>query len=174
MRKHCFTCLYIVVALLGWAVTASAAWTDMKPAVITSGWACTHGHAGHIQGSLSGSFSYMGWGLDVTLNPPSSNWVHYSLPVPAGHKTRHINISFHSYSNDVLINQVDIWDGGVSVDSIPVTGWTGNDVTIDQGVTLSADHVVTDALGVSILLGSGVENLSHRIILYTVCADMFP
>lgn len=170
------------LVVLGWAVTAGADWTNMNAGVKTSGWVCTHGHTGQIE-NLTYVNQYQGdrnnirfgWGVEFTATNGFWNWVHYSLPVPVGHKTRHINIHFGTGSDNVAVDQVHIWDGGAPVEGISVGPWSHpNFGNVSEGVTLSADHVVGSALGVSIRFVAGIGSSSSIITFHEVCADMFP
>jgi hypothetical protein len=133
--------------------------------LFAGGIATTHGHSGHIeyQDNVDSSRQFLGWGLDFDQALGTWNWIHYSIPVPFGAKTRKVGVLFKTGSADVGITTIDIFDGDVRIhreDGLNLSGdkqW----YIVDMGELKTID----EALGISIEVGAGVESMSHRVYI---------
>lgn len=175
IQKKLLFCLCLIFVLV-WSVSVQAAAAPMQPGVMAAGWSCTHGQTGRVEQPLTGSAVPFGWGLEVSLPSGAYNWVHFSIPAPLHHKTRHINISFQTGSIDFAISQLDVYVGDTVVQSYPLN-WTSAGAPparVDEGVTLDADTLLTGPLAVSMRIGAGLDAMAHNITFYQVCADMLP
>jgi hypothetical protein len=152
-------CLVAIVLFSG------AAWAQN---VVT-----VHGHSGHIQDENITSYPiYWGWGLDFEQNPGTINWIHYSLPVPYGARTRYLAFRFETLSADAFISEIYVINGNG-----PAIYWEG-DLSLSGGggpqwyiVDMQVDKVIDQGLGISIGIVAGVEMMSHRFLFYAVAAE---
>ena len=138
--------------------------------LFAAGIATTHGHTGHIeyQDNVASSKQFLGWGLDFTQASGMWNWIHYSIPVPFGAKTRYVGILFQTGSIDVSITKIDIYDGEVKIHS--ESGLNLSGLKHWHLVDMGGLKTIDEALGLSIEIGAGVESMSHRVWIFAVGA----
>lgn len=175
--KRTFVKLWLIlfVGLVAGSLTlADPAWS-----IDTFEWLYTHGHSGHFQTPSAVVGGAIGWGLDFELSA-SGTWVHFAVPSKpytwasgASYKqwqVRYLRLKFRTYSSDVRLMGIHAYDGNIRfkvIDKPFASAWYGdNDLLVDLG----ANWNIYRSLGVSVYVGRGVENLSHRVIFYAVGA----
>lgn len=144
--------------------------------VLAEEWVCVHGHSGNIEypGRVDNpdlERVHIGWGLDFHQSPGTLNWIHFAPPSSLGQQTRYIGLQFRTYSNDVFIDSVDVYDLGTRVKSFNDLGLSG--ALQSKVFDLGSARTFT-ALGISVEVKAGVESMSHRIIFTGACAFKEP
>ena len=148
----------------------------MAGACLAGSIVAVHGHSGDIEYMdrvASTDRQKMGWGLDFTQNPGSSNWIQYSIPTIPFTKTRYLLVRYETgvtgETADSIITSFHVYDGGTNIyqnNSVNLTGGPAYTL-IDMG----EDKTISWGLGLSIAVGAGVESMSHRIRIYAVWAE---
>lgn len=134
-------------------------------------WSCTHGHSGHIEYEdriEDTGRTHIGWGLDFVQKSGLTNWVHFAVPSQFGQQTRFIALQFLTGSVDAIVRDVHIYDLGIKVREFNDVNWTG--ALQSQILDLGSERAFT-ALGISVGIGAGVEQMSHRFWFTGACAD---
>jgi hypothetical protein len=150
------------LCVLAIVLFSGAAWAQ--------GTVLVHGHSGHIQYSdRTDSPVYLGWGLDFEQNSGTTNWIHFSLPVPYGVSTRYLAFRYKTGSADAFISATHVWNGDTRI-------YEDNDVSLSGGpdwyiIDMGSDKVIDQALGISIGIGAGVEMMSHQFIFNAAVAE---
>ncbi len=130
-----------------------------------------HGHSGHIQyQDRTSSGVYTGSGLNFEQNSGTTNWIHYSLPVPYGViNTRYLAFRFETGSADAYICCIDVWNGDQLIYHEGELSLSGEArwYLVDMG----ADKVIDQALGISIEVVAGDQMMSHQFKFYAVAAE---
>jgi hypothetical protein len=148
----------------------------MAGACMAGGVIAVHGHSGNIEymDNFYNTGRYkLGWGLDIDQKPGLFNWLHYSIPTAPFTKTRYLLVYYETgttgNSADSMITAFHVFDGGTRIyvnDSVMLTGGPAYAV-IDMG----EDKVISWGLGLTIRIGAGVENMSHRMRIYAAWAE---
>lgn len=149
----------------------SAAFILFSSPVRAEEWPCTHGHSGHIefeQRIEDTGRTHIGWGLDFVQKSGLTNWVHFAVPTRFGQTTRFIALQFLTGSVDAIVRDVHIYDLGTKVREFNNVNWTGD--LQAQILDLGSGRAFS-ALGISIGIGAGVEQMSHRFLFTGACAN---
>ena len=130
-----------------------------------------HGHSGHVEypDRVISEREFLGWGLDFEQSSGLWNWIHYSIPVPWGTRTRYLGVRFETGSIDAFISDLHVYDGGSQIHS-------QGGLNLSEGpnwyvLDMGEEKLIDEALGLSIRVAAGVEMMSHRVIIYAVAAD---
>lgn len=127
-------------------------------------WMFSHGNVAVIEYPANCTYKNFGWGVDMQQKPGMGNWVHMTVPTKyaAGIGARYVRLKFYTGSADAFVTQVDLFNGNLKVKEFKnlslSNGW--KDVQLDLGAEVPFNR----GLGISILLGAGVESMSHRFI----------
>ena len=158
-------CLFSALCLSFFILAFALCFSNKAYAVLF----CNHGHSGHVEyESLISDQHYSGWGLDFDMVPGSVNWVHFSIPTVADMKVSNVKLNFVTGSNDALVDNVVVYNGGKRVKTFEFQELSG-----DLGlITLELeDRVLFTSVGITVKISTGVEEMSHHYTFYEVCAD---
>ncbi len=134
-------------------------------------WHMTHGTSGHVEreANVENVIHYLGWGLDITQKPGTSNWVHYAVPTLGDKKVgaQYVRLIFRTYSADAWVSDVHVYNGPTKIKEFKGS-WSGN-----KTVTLNLGSVTrfNQGLGISVKINAGVEMMSHRVIFFGAGAN---
>lgn len=133
---------------------------------------CLHGHAAHMEYPKNSSENvYKGWGYDSTKSG-LYQWLHYAIPVSQSKsKVSSITVRFFLGSIDNFVKAVHLYNGKSKIHSANNLNWS-NSGWNTKVIRLTRPLDVRNGLGISIRTGSGVESMSHRIIISRVCANL--
>ncbi len=163
----------IGIVILISLIFCGSAWAGV--AVVT-----VHGTSGHIEFTdrvdyITKSTHMAAWGLDFYQKSGSSNWIHYSIPMPYGARTRYLAIKFKTGSVDSWIDQFHVFNGGTKIYDGPAVGLSGDAFGDDADawyiIDMGSDKIINKALGLSINVKAGVESMNHRVFIFSVAAE---
>ncbi len=113
------------------------------------------------------------WGLDFYQNDDSYNWVHYSIPVPLGSKTRYLLVYYQTGSGSLINNSsitaIHVYDGPTKIyeTTVDLVGGPAFHL-IDMGSDKTTDY----SLGLSIQTHAGTLSVgSNRIRIFSVMGE---
>ena len=138
-------------------------------------WSCTHGNAGEIEyrgrivptPAAPNDRTHIGWGLDFVPKSGSDNWIHFAVPSIHLTKARYVALKFRTYSADVWVDKVHVYNLDSKV-------YEDNDVDLSGGWHVEVFEMDSlkdfSALGISVNVKAGVEMMSHRVVFAGACA----
>jgi hypothetical protein len=164
--------ILIAGLVAGMLVFAGHAWANYQ-------WTYTHGTTGRVESPASYTGTTYGWGLDFILNSTYA-WVHYAVPSLTYSydsvtrykqwRVRYLRIKFYTSNADIRVTKIHLYDGNIRFKVIErpfATGWYGyNDLLVDLGQYWN----IYRALGVTMEVDRGVENVTHNVKFYAVGA----
>jgi hypothetical protein len=142
----------LIIAGIGFAGMAQAAWLFAQ------------GNVAQVERPANCTFTYFGWGLDLTQNSSKTNWIHLPVPTQFGGTlgAQLIRLKFFTGSADAWVSDIHVYNGDVKVKEFPgldySNGW--HDIKLDLGSKLSFNR----GLSFSIKINAGVEPVSHRFV----------
>lgn len=162
----------VLATAVGGALTGKAQAAD-TPRISYASW--VHGHSLQVEfPEKIGSMTRIGWGAVLEGLPGTTNWLHMAIPTPViindvRLRLDAVMLSFITGSTDAYIREVHVWDGP-------------SRIAVFDGLNLSGDNPfvrleVADrpwiwfGIGVSIGISVGVEQLSHRIEIWSAGCD---
>lgn len=125
-----------------------------------------HGNTGISQDWGTYDCWPMGWGMDMTPESNTYHWIHYALPAK---KVRFVKVLLSTYSQDVKISEIDLWNGPSALKFLPVNLFTTNTSFETKQVDFGTTYSFPNGLGISMKVEAGSSGvLSHRIVIGSV------
>ena len=130
---------------------------------------CVHGNSAQFETpDRAGTVLYKGWGIDFGKSGVS-NWIHYSIPVRDPNlKLKSLSIKFYLGSHDVMIKDVHLYNANVKVHTANDVNWNRSGWST-KTIILPLLKSVSQGLGVSLQTAAGVESMSKRVVISSVC-----
>ena len=142
-------------------LTASIGFAGMAQAT----WLYAQGNVATVERPANCSFTYFGWGLDLTENPSTTNWIHLPVPTQFGGTlgAQLLRLKFRTFSSDAWVSDIHVYNGDVRVKEFTGLNLTG-DVTHNLKLDLGSKMSFNRGLSFSIFIHAGIESESHRFI----------
>jgi len=144
-------------------LTASIGFAGMAQAT----WLYAQGNVAQVERPANCSFTYFGWGLDLTEIPSTSNWIHLPVPTQFGGTlgAQILRLKFYTSSDDAWVSDIHVYNGDVKVKEFSSLNHTGNawhNIKLDLGSKMSFNRGLSFA--VKINAGPGVLPINHRFV----------
>ena len=142
-------------------LTASIGFAGMAQAT----WLYAQGNVAEVELPANCTFKYMGWGLDLTENSSTANWIHLPVPTQFGGTlgAQTLRLKFQTFSSDAWVSDIHVYNGDVKVKEftgLDLTGAVTHNLKLDLGSKMSFNR----GLSFAIKINAGVEPVSHRFI----------
>lgn len=128
-------------------------------------WMYSQGNVAQIETPANNAVSkYMGWGLDLQLKSDGTNWIHLTVPTPAGGTlgAQLIKLKFFTGSADAWVSDIHVYNGEVRVKEFPgldySNGW--QNIKLDLGSKMSFNR----GMSISVKINAGVLPTDHRFV----------
>jgi hypothetical protein len=156
------------------ALTSGAAQAAEGPVNISyASW--IHGHSMQVEyPDRIVRHERVGWGTDIEGMPGTINWFHFAIPTPViindvRLQADSIMLCFKTGSIDAVVRDVHVYDGG-SVIAEFNNIYLSNDQPFMRLVLPGAPQM-SQALGISLGVGFGVEPMDHLMTFFAVGCD---